>query len=253
MRTVLNVAMSIAGISILLSSGREANACSMAFPQFEVASDFLVSVTNNGMPLQGIEVEVSREIDTPKFHFEVAFWDRTDEQGQVHVRGLSAGRYLIITRHARIEGMEAAELQVSTSPDVLFKLELHWPARQIFTLHQIAGVLAVDQDLHNPFTRSAPGAGASVLLLHAKSGQQIGATVANDHGRFEFSSTLEPGLYIMHISEQGLETREHELLQGNIFIEVDPKSANSELPKMNLTMTTCGLSAFTARDQLVTF
>jgi hypothetical protein len=131
---------------------------------------------------------------------------------------------------------------------------MHWPAHGVLTLRQIAGILASVKDIRNPFKQSEPLSGASVLLLDAKSGQQIGATVTNDQGHFSFDASVEPGLYILRISQHGLERRDQDnLIQGNIFVEVDTTSTNSELPKMNLIMTSCGLTAFTGPDQMATF
>src|SRR5579863_1412363 len=185
---------------VLLGAATDVVACSRSFPTYKVKSEFVVSVTYHEKPVSGIEVEISREVEKPDFHFEIAVWDRTDDYGQVHAQGLAPGRYLIVTRHMDIEGDEAFELEVSKSPDAVSKLGMAWPAHTAFTLRQIAGILASDKDIRNPFKQSEPLSGASVLLLDAKSGQQIGATVANDQGHFSFDASVEPGLYVLRIS-----------------------------------------------------
>jgi hypothetical protein len=232
----------------------DAHACSRAFPTYTVKSDFLVRVTDRGKPLSGIEVEIRREIREPEFRFETALWNRTNDKGELLIHHLPVGTYLIETRHAEIGGEEAGELKVSDSPDALSELGLHWPAHAIFTLRQIQGLLAAERDPIHMFEKSTPLSGVSVLLIDAFSAQQIGAAVSDDHGDFGFPSSIGPGLYILRISERGLENKGQDtLIQGNIFVEVDANSAVNQLPKMNLMMTTCGLAAATDKDHLVNF
>lgn len=228
--------------------------CSRFFPTYQVGSDLVVVVNLDKKPLDGIEVWIGKEVHTPEFHFETAFWDRTDKEGKIRAHGLVKGRYLLTTRHADVEGGEAAELEVSASPEAKSELTFHWPAHQIFSLRQITGTLVADRDPRTPLTRTVPLANASVLLIDAISAQQLGATVTNDHGFFQFPSSVEPGLYILRLSEQGLGHKDRDdLIQGFIFVEVDGKATTAELPKMSLMMSTCGLTAFSDKDHMVIF
>jgi len=252
-RSRLNIPIVAVTISSCLLFVPSAGACSRAFPTYTVKSDFLVRVTDRGKPLSGIEVEIRQEIKEP-FRFETVVWNRTNDKGELLVQHLSAGMYFIETRHAEIGGEEAGELKVSDSPDALSELGLHWPAHVIFTLRQIQGLLAAERDPIHLFEKSTPLSGAPVLLIEAVSGEQIGATASDDHGHFGFPPSIGPGLYILRISERGLENKgQGTLIQGNIFVEVDANSAINELPKMNLIMTSCGLAASTDKDHLVNF
>jgi len=76
------------------------------------------------------------------------------------------------------------------------------------------------------------------------SGRQIGATVTNEKGRFEFRGWVTPGLYILRISSQGLEKKHDMLLHGNIFVQLDANAKDKELPNLGLVMTSCGLAAY---------
>jgi hypothetical protein len=241
-------------VVLLLFPASRVEACSRSFPRYVVKSDFVVSVTNDGKPLSGIEVEITKELRTPNFHHETAVLSRTNDQGEVAVHQLPNGNYFIVTRHADIEGEDAAELEVKDSPESRPGLVLRWPGRGVYKLKQVGGTLAAELDSNHPFERSRPLTGAVVLLVDALSNQQIGATSTDQHGDFSFAPTVPPGLYILHISEQGLESKDEDILiQGNIFLVVDSGSEQRAIPKMNLMMTTCGLSGWTGKDQMVIF
>jgi len=226
-------------------------ACSRSFPTYIVKSDFVVSVTNGGKPMRGIEVEINRADGSPDLN--TAAWNRTNGQGELAVQ-LPAGRYFIVTRHADIEGEDAGELVVGDSPTAQSKLELHWPGHSIFKLRQVKGTFTMELNPAHPLEESKPLAGALIQLLDAASARQIGATSADPRGNFNFSSTLAPGLYILRVSEQGLEGKNQDvLIQGNIFVEVDANSEQTEIPKMNLVMTSCGLAAWTTKKQMTVF
>ena len=222
-------------------------ACSRGFPTYEVTNDFTVSVTNHGKPLSGVEVKVRREVKKPSFHFENAFWDTTDANGDVSVRGLAAGRYFITVMHAGVESEQAGELEVgSKSSSARSRLTLEWPAHTVFPIQNLAGVVAVDRGL-------LPLPGAVMLLVDATSGQQIGAAVADQKGRFEFRGWVDPGLYILRISAQGVEKRAGTLLSGSIFVRLDSEAKDKELPRLGLMMSSCGLSAYRDDDTMVIF
>ncbi len=177
----------VAALGILVPKSQ---ACTRNFPTYTVKSDFKVRVSYQGKPLSGIEVEIKREIREPEFHFETVVWNRTNDSGELLVQHLPAGTYFIETRHAEVAGGEAAELNVSDSPDALSELGLHWPAHTIFTLREIKGILAAERDPSDPFEKSNPLTDASVLLMDALSGRQIGATVSDDHGNFGFAPSV---------------------------------------------------------------
>jgi hypothetical protein len=232
------------GLPVLSSS---ALACSRGFPTYEVTNDFMVSVTNHGKPLTGVEVKVLREVKQPSFHFENAFWDATDANGEVSVRGLAAGRYFITVMHADVESEQAGELEVgSKSSSARSRLTLEWPAHTVFPIQNLAGVVAADRGLF-------PLPGAVLLLVDATSGRQIGATVADQKGRFEFRGWVDPGLYILRISAQGVEKRAGALLSGSIFVRLDTEAKDKELPRLGLTMSSCGMSGYREDNTMVVF
>jgi hypothetical protein len=224
------------GIMALLAD--PAMACSRVFPTYQVSNDFTVAVVDgNEKPLSGIQVKISHEVREPQYHFETATWSMTDEKGEISVRALPSGSYFITAVHDDVESDDAGQLEVG-SKSVASRVVLQWPAHAIFSLQDIAGVIAANKEMD-------PVPGVVVLLIQGSSGQQIGAEVTNDKGRFQFPNSIDPGLYLLRISTQGVQDRSGmRLLQGNIFVRLDSNAKDKELPRFGLVMSSCGLSGY---------
>jgi len=222
-----------------------AGACSMAFAQHKVARNFVIDVSYNGRPLQGIEVVINRESGREPY-LVVAVSTKTNEKGQSPIRALTPGSYFLVVRHAGIDG-EAVELKVVADEQadafVEQELKLNWPNKKIFRVRQIDGTL-----IRTPFdnrTKLAepPLAGAELTLVDALSAAQRGVSMVEDDGRFAFAD-LDAGLYIVRVREERsvkLSSEMEEAIEGYIFVEVAPSAADQEIPVLRVYMSDCGM------------
>ena len=220
-------------------------ACTMGFAEHKVARSFVIGVSYNGRPLQGMEVEISRETDKEPY-LVVVVSTKTNEKGQSSIKALAPGRYFLVVRHAGVEG-EAVELRVVADEQadafVEDELKLNWPNRKVFKVRQIAGTL-----IRTPFdyrikSVEPPLAGSKLTVIDALPATQRGVSVTQNDGKFAFAD-LAAGLYILRVKEEkstkpprGLE----EEIEGNIFVEVTSNAPDQEIPVLRVYMSDCGM------------
>ena len=222
-------------------------ACAMAFAQHNVAQSFVIKVSYNGRPLQGIEVEINRESDKEPY-LVVVVSTKTNEKGQSSIKALAPGSYFLVVRHAGVEG-EAVELKVvaGDKADALVEdeLKLNWPNRKVFKVRQIAGTL-----IRTPFdyrikSLEPPLAGSKLTVIDALPATTREVSVVKDDGTFAFAN-VDAGLYFVRVKEErstkpssGSESEEE--IEGNIFVEVVPNGTDQEIPVLRLYMSDCGM------------
>jgi len=221
-------------------------ACAMSFPEHTVSRSFVVRVSYNGQPLQGIEVEINRENDKEPYLVVVAS-TKTNEKGQSSVTALPPGPYFLVVRHAGIEG-EAVELKVVADEQadafVEDELKLDWPHKRVFKVRRLTGTLVRTPFDNRMKSVEPPLAGAKLTLIDALAARQRGISIVEKNGRFIFAD-LDAGLYIVRI-KQDKDTKpspppfEGEI-EGAIFIQVAPSAVDEEIPLLRVYMSDCGM------------
>ncbi len=177
-------------------------ACTMSFAQHKVGRDFVIEISYNGHPLEGIEAEISRE--TPQEpYLSVVASTRTNASGESSIKELAPGSYFLVVRHAGVDG-EAVELKVvgqeQSDASIEGRLKLNWPYRKVFKVRQIAGTLLRAPFDNTQHSAETPLAGAMLTLTDALPATKRSVSVVQDDGRFVFAN-LDSGLYILHVKQ----------------------------------------------------
>ena len=238
--------LTILGVALLIAVLPEPGAsCVITAPGHKVGSNFLVEISYSGRPLQGIEISLSRETQKEPY-FVLVSSTLSDAQGKVSIRSLTPGHYLLIVKHAGIEG-EGADLNVVSDDQadkfVEDELKLGWPGRKVFKVRKIAGSLVRTPFDFTKRVSEPPLAGAKLTLIDALPATQRGTYAVGTDGKVSFSN-LNPGLYIVQVKQDtkiDLVGYPEEEIDGNIFVEIAPGTADQEIPLLRLYMSDCGM------------
>ena len=227
-------------ISLLMIIPTRGRACVVEPDQHTVRNRFTLKIYYGDKPLQGIKIEIAREMQEAPY-FVLVTSTRSDEKGQSLVDGVTPGKYLLSLKHADVGG-QAVWLTVISGADVgqfaEEELKLSWPHRKAFQARQVAGRI-----VRTPFDCSKnlpepPLAGAKLTVMGAFYDIQPMVSEVQDDGRFSFSG-LEAGVYILHI--KGRPYGSDSEMEGNIFVEVAGNALDQQLPLLRRFMSECGM------------
>jgi hypothetical protein len=236
----------ILGVALLIAILPERGASCVITPRgHNVGTNFVVEVSYSGKPLQGIEINLSREMNKEPY-FVLVRSTFSDDEGRVSIRRLTPGHYLLVVKHAGIEG-DAADLNVVSKDQankfVEDELKLSWPSRKVFKVREIAGVLVRTPFDFTKRITEPPLAGAKLTLIDALSATRRGTFTVGIDGRFSFTN-LNPGLYIVQVKQDkkiNLVGYLEEEIEGDIFVEIASNSVDQEIPLLRLYMSDCGM------------
>ena len=243
---VLSVAVSIPVLTV------RGGACVIDAPEHKVRGNLVVEISYNGQPLQGIEIHLSQ--NSQKEPYLVAVTSTvSDAKGRAAITGLTPGKYLLVVKHAGIEG-EPAELKVVPDDQedkfVQDELKLSWPNRKVFKVHDITGV-AVRTPFDYRKHSESPLEGAKLTLTDAIPAARLRESVVGADGRFGFSG-LKPGLYILHIRQKDIpRAASEEQIEGDIFVEVVSDARDQQMPRLRLFMSDCGMGIWLNDNEVV--
>jgi hypothetical protein len=222
-------------------------ACDMSSSEVVIGRNFEVFVANKGKPLEGVEVRISKSIEKPDFHVESVASGVSGANGLVSFKNIRKGRYYVTATHAGIDAsMAYLVVKAKQSPS---RIGIEWPGRDILEVRAIEGLFNARffRDtgrgvvLDMAYKQEGPFSNQNLRLTRADSGQIVGSTTTDGHGRFAFTP-VQPGLYILHVKEATTTKSRHDMdIEGDIFVQVNASASDSELPALQLNESDCGL------------
>ncbi len=230
---------------------RAGYACEMSLPEHTVGSSVTVTVSYNGAPLDGIEVELSRmDLHDEAEPLKVVASTKSDKNGNARITNLVPGQYFISIKYAGVEG-EAAELTAvpdGSSPAIQSGLTLKWPDQVVFKARTLVGTLMRTRLLevigqNGSRTRSrtqTPLSNVDLRLTEGVSGSVLREWLSDERGGFD-ASVPRPGLYVLHVSEAN--SKSPTRVDGDILIDITPDALDEKMPTLALSVSSCGTSA----------
>jgi hypothetical protein len=233
------VARVVVLLLVLTAATVPAYACEYAFREYTVSLPLAVNISYAGLPLSGIDVQVSPDMDPLRIVATI----RSDKDGHALIKALGVGKYLIVTKHAGIEG-DAAILNVKAKRnETNIPVDLKWPSQSPFKVRKLAGTLMRTKLFkvagQNGISRvQEPLSSTNIRLTEALSEVVLGEWPSDGQGSFAFND-VRPGLYILHVSDQLTESRLR--IDGDVFVEIVPDAKEEKMPDLGLYMSDCGL------------
>ncbi len=210
---------------------------------FEARPEFVVMVTHDGKPLEGVTIKVSAFGDGKATEH---FFAKTSHDGTAQVVGLRPGNYWLFSDLLGISaGGGCFHVNVHPSMRAKRKLKYDWgdlsPAAR-----QIAGRLTDSQPgqgespIMNLFHRvDVPIPGAQMKLQDPLTGK-VFVSLSDDNGNFAFKSVPE-GIYVLHI-DSGTVVKNRDYDSADILIRMsgDAKSSSLLLKNSEAWGGSCG-------------
>lgn len=227
---IIGSGLFIAALLVFLSG--TVLACSIFPPMIDVAHDFDVLVMDNGKPVAGIPIQVTKigvEDGTPLLTL------KSDKNGRITIRGLKSGEYSVDSKGAIWVPGFVARIGNPKAKNLKKVVEFHWPFNQIVQTKSLQGRLW-SANPHQPFED------LEVKALLIDGSVVAGSQFTGRSGQFDFSS-LGPGLYVLQMHAKQPAVQKNWEAEGGIVVEVAPGAETaSQSLDLSIGMSSCGIS-----------
>ncbi|HEY2495855.1 MAG TPA: hypothetical protein VGK24_02195 [Candidatus Angelobacter sp.] len=208
-----------------------AQACTVFGIPFVAAANFDLIVQDDGRPVAGIPIVVTRVGDkTNKPLLEL----KSDQDGRVPIRGLLPGEYAI-DNLGPLKADEMLAVVKKHGPEKLAKpVVFPWPLYGIVNFKSLQGTLRAASAQY-------PFAAVDVAVMTVDTGTQLKALRTGADGHFKFSE-MPPGLYVVqvHGSQPGIGKNWE--VNGPIAVRIVPDSPSAaDNVELILGESSCGI------------
>jgi hypothetical protein len=231
------LAISVVAIWVILAvltSPFFAHACTIIPQSVEVGSEFRVRVMNQGRPVKGLRLVLSKNNSTLTNRIE-KIGSFTDTEGYAYFSNLNPGSFWLAPDRDAGVG-DALVVDVSPGNPKSATIPLDWPSRAPLTVGSAGGVIRAPN--YYPDQTQTP---LSISLLEGVSGREIETTETDSNGRFKFTHEIAPGIYFVRLNPSNLRAWSGEQIQGMIAIEIAHDAKQGALD-LDLGWSSCGLS-----------
>src|SRR5579862_1871158 len=182
-------------------------ACTVFYPHVQVGPNFRVRVEDQGRPVKGLRVEISRDRFTANRVV-------TDRNGFALFRNVRSGLYHLSVDHDA--GVPAgANVEVRLDGPTESTVPLTWPSSAPVLVRSLKGTIHAPEYLPGQFQPRL-----SLALLEGVSGRRLKGEESTDKGEFNFGDAA-PGLYFLYLKPSGLSGWSGEQITGLIAVAVD--------------------------------
>lgn len=232
---------------LFLCDATNGRACSVSIIEQEMPPSFTIVVTDRGVPVTGLQVEVTTENSNDE---EITILEGvTDSVGSFEVKNLEPGRYDIQVGH---NTAFSNYVRVKVSDREVFRLsrrmELEWITEKALMLRGFSGVLRnlpIGSSEDKAESARTPVAFATIKVKDARSETLVGEATTNADGSFALDS-LPAGIYVVEIVktiDTGRPVLRFMNLSGRLPLEISAEDGTFEGPvELSAAFTSCGLS-----------